>query len=157
LPASSSSPESKEGIPLQAILAKVGARLLRSRVSKKIRMASPNLLRAISPKHNPTQQTLDHLLRPFGPQLSVKKIASASKRHAAQQACQNYRMSHAQLPRLGPDRDHAARVRRGSAPPPGSDPGENTDQDRTKREFMAQWIEAVNEDGGFGRWPARSP
>jgi type III restriction enzyme len=30
--------------------------------------------------------------------------------------------------------------------------GENTDQDRTKREFLAEWIEAVNEDGGFGRW-----
>ena len=30
--------------------------------------------------------------------------------------------------------------------------GENTDQDRTKREFLAEWVEAVNEDGGFGRW-----
>jgi type III restriction enzyme len=32
--------------------------------------------------------------------------------------------------------------------------GQNTDQDRTKREFLAEWIEAVNEDGGFGRWAA---
>ena len=30
--------------------------------------------------------------------------------------------------------------------------GQSTDQDRTKREFLAEWIEAVNEDGGFGRW-----
>jgi type III restriction enzyme len=27
-----------------------------------------------------------------------------------------------------------------------------TDQDRTKREFLAEWIAAVNEDAGFGRW-----
>lgn len=30
--------------------------------------------------------------------------------------------------------------------------GQNTDQDRTKRDFLAEWVEAVNEDGGFGRW-----
>jgi DNA-binding phage protein len=73
----------EEGIPLPAILAKLVRAYGVREFSKKIRMASPNLLRAISPKHNPTQQTLERLLRPFGLQLSVKKIASASKRHAA--------------------------------------------------------------------------
>ena len=31
----------------------------------KLRMASPNVLRAINPLHNPTQDTLNRLLRPF--------------------------------------------------------------------------------------------
>ena len=32
--------------------------------------------------------------------------------------------------------------------------GRDTAQDRTKREFLAEWIEAVNEHGGFGEWVA---
>ena len=31
---------------------------------------------------------------------------------------------------------------------------QDTAQDRTKREFMAEWIDAVNEHGGFGEWVA---
>ena len=30
--------------------------------------------------------------------------------------------------------------------------GQDTDQDRTKRAFLAEWVEAVNQHGGFGRW-----
>ena len=30
--------------------------------------------------------------------------------------------------------------------------GEDSPQNRTKREFLAEWVEAVNEHGGFGRW-----
>jgi type III restriction enzyme len=30
--------------------------------------------------------------------------------------------------------------------------GQDTPQDRTKREFLAEWIDAVNEHAGFGRW-----
>jgi type III restriction enzyme len=26
------------------------------------------------------------------------------------------------------------------------------DQDKTKREFLDQWVKAVNEHGGFGKW-----
>lgn len=37
----------------------------------RVRMASPNLLRAIDPRHNPTQATLDRLLKPFGLRLSL--------------------------------------------------------------------------------------
>ena len=72
----------EEGIPLQAILAKVIRAYGVREFSKRIHMASPNLLRAISPKHNPTQQTLNRVLRPFGLQLSVTAIPS-SKKHAA--------------------------------------------------------------------------
>ena len=29
---------------------------------------------------------------------------------------------------------------------------QDTHQNRTKREFLAEWVKAVNEHGGFGRW-----
>ncbi len=38
--------------------------------------------------------------------------------------------------------------------------GQETAQDRTKRDFLAEWVAAVNEHGGFGRWAcdvSRSP
>jgi len=30
--------------------------------------------------------------------------------------------------------------------------GQDTEQDRTKRQFLEQWVQAVNAYGGFGRW-----
>jgi type III restriction enzyme len=30
--------------------------------------------------------------------------------------------------------------------------GQDSDQDKTKREFLDQWVKAVNEHGGFGQW-----
>ena len=30
--------------------------------------------------------------------------------------------------------------------------GRDTDQDKTKREFLGEWCEAVNQDGRFGKW-----
>ena len=30
--------------------------------------------------------------------------------------------------------------------------GQDTDRERTKRAFLAEWVEAVNQHGGFGRW-----
>lgn len=30
--------------------------------------------------------------------------------------------------------------------------GQDTPKDETKREFLSEWVEAVNEHGGFGRW-----
>lgn len=30
--------------------------------------------------------------------------------------------------------------------------GENTDQDKVKRSYLNQWVEAVNAHGGFGKW-----
>jgi type III restriction enzyme len=32
--------------------------------------------------------------------------------------------------------------------------GQDSAEDRTKREFLAEWVRAVNEDGRFGRWEA---
>jgi type III restriction enzyme len=30
--------------------------------------------------------------------------------------------------------------------------GQDTDQDKTKRAFLDEWVKAVNEHGGFGKW-----
>ena len=30
--------------------------------------------------------------------------------------------------------------------------GQDTQQDKTKREFLDEWVRAVNEHSGFGRW-----
>ncbi len=30
--------------------------------------------------------------------------------------------------------------------------GQDTQQDKTKREFLGEWIKAVNQHGGFGEW-----
>ena len=30
--------------------------------------------------------------------------------------------------------------------------GQDTDRDKTKRAFLAEWVKAVNGHGGFGRW-----
>ena len=30
--------------------------------------------------------------------------------------------------------------------------GRDSDQDRTKRKYLAEWVAAVNAHGGFGRW-----
>jgi len=40
-------------------------------------------LRAIHPRHNPTQATLDRLLRPFRLRLSLAGIDEPEGRHAA--------------------------------------------------------------------------
>ena len=54
----------------------VGARTLR-----RGRMASQNVLRAISPRHNPTQDTLNRLLKPL--RLSLARLDGPQGRHAA--------------------------------------------------------------------------
>jgi type III restriction enzyme len=30
--------------------------------------------------------------------------------------------------------------------------GQDTEQDRVKRHYLDEWVEAVNAHGGFGRW-----
>lgn len=30
--------------------------------------------------------------------------------------------------------------------------GQDTDQDKTKRRFLEEWVRAVNAHGGFGKW-----
>lgn len=72
-----------EGVPLQLALGKVVRAMGVKEFAAKVRMASPNVLRAINPRHNPTQQTLNRLLRPFRLRLSLAPIAKPKGRSAA--------------------------------------------------------------------------
>jgi len=72
-----------EGIPLQVALGKVVRAMGVKEFAGKVRMASPNLLRALSPRHNPTQDTLNRLLKPFRLRLSLAPIDAPRGRHAA--------------------------------------------------------------------------
>ena len=64
----------EEGIPLQVVLRKVVRAYGVKEFATKAKMAGPNLLRAVNPKHNPTLATVNKLLRPFGLKLSVSII-----------------------------------------------------------------------------------
>lgn len=66
----------KDGVPLQIILGKLIRAYGVKEFSKISGIASPNLLRAIDPKHNPTQATLDRILKPIGLVITVEPIKS---------------------------------------------------------------------------------
>ena len=51
--------------------------------AEKAEMASPNVLRAIHPRHNPTQATLNRLLKPFRLRLSLSRLDGSDTRHVA--------------------------------------------------------------------------
>ena len=72
-----------EGVDLQLALGKVIRAMGVKEFAAKVRMASPNVLRAINPRHNPTQDTLNRLLKPFGLRLSLAPLAGKSRRSAA--------------------------------------------------------------------------
>ncbi len=72
-----------EGVPVQVALAKVVRATGVKEFAAKVGMASPNVLRAIDRRHNPTQRTLNRLLRPFNLRLSLARIDSPKQRHAA--------------------------------------------------------------------------
>jgi len=71
-----------EGVSLHVALGKVIRAMGIKEFASKVRMASPNVLRAIDPRHNPTQETLNRLLKPFDLRLSVGPIRPR-KRSAA--------------------------------------------------------------------------
>jgi hypothetical protein len=48
-----------------------------------VRMASPNVLRAINPRHNPTQDTLNRLPRPFKLRLTLATLEPSKGRSPA--------------------------------------------------------------------------
>ena len=72
-----------EGLALQAVLGKVIRTYGVKEFSKRVKMPSSNLLRAIHARHNPTQETFNRLLRPFGLKLSVDVIDTKSRKSAA--------------------------------------------------------------------------
>jgi DNA-binding phage protein len=72
-----------EGVPIQVALAKVIRAIGVKEFSAKIGIASSNVLRAIRPRHNPTQATLNRLLKPFKLKLSLAPLDDPKRRRAA--------------------------------------------------------------------------
>jgi len=72
-----------EGIPLQQALGKVIRAMGITEFAAKVGMAAPNVLRAIHPRHNPTQETLNRLLKPFRLRLSLAPLGKREGHHAA--------------------------------------------------------------------------
>ena len=71
-----------EGVSVQRALGKVIRAIGVKELAEKVRMASPNVLRAIHPRHNPTQETLNRLLSPFRLRLSLAEIGRSPRRAA---------------------------------------------------------------------------
>lgn len=72
-----------EGLTIQTALGKVIRAYGIKEFAKKVRMAGPNLVRALDARHNPTQETLNRLLKPFGLRLTVMPIAEAKRQRAS--------------------------------------------------------------------------
>ena len=72
-----------EGVDLQLALGKVIRAMGIKEFAAKVHMASPNVLRAINPRHNPTQETLNRLLKPFKLRLSLAPLTGKPRRTAA--------------------------------------------------------------------------
>jgi probable addiction module antidote protein len=73
----------EEGVSLQQALGKVIRTIGVKEFSRTTGIASPNLLRAIHPRSNPTQETLNRLLEPFSLRLSLALIDKPKRRRAA--------------------------------------------------------------------------
>ena len=73
----------EEGVSLQNALGKVIRAMGVKELAARIGMESPNLLRAINPRHNPTQATINRLLNPFGLKLSLAQIGKPKRTRAA--------------------------------------------------------------------------
>ena len=76
-------PSIDEGVDLQLALGKVIRAMGVKEFAAKVRMASPNVLRAINPRHNPTQDTLNRLLKPFKLRLSLAPLPRKTRPNAA--------------------------------------------------------------------------
>lgn len=71
-----------DGVPIQSALAKVIRAMGVKEFAESVKMASPNVLRAINPRHNPTQETLNRLLKPFALRLSLARLAERKRKTA---------------------------------------------------------------------------
>ncbi len=63
-----------EGLPVQTALGKVIRAMGVKEFGERAGMAGPNVLRAIHPRHNPTQATLNRLLKRFQLRLSLARL-----------------------------------------------------------------------------------
>ena len=73
----------EEGVSIQSALAKVIRAMGVKEFARTVDMASPNVLRAINLRHNPTQVTLNRLLKPFALRLSLARIVERKRKTAA--------------------------------------------------------------------------
>ena len=73
----------EDGVPLKTALAKVIRASGVKEFAEAVGMPSPNVLRAIHPEHNPTQDTLERLLKPFGLRIGLTQINTRRKGRAA--------------------------------------------------------------------------
>ena len=73
----------EEGVTVQKALGKVIRAMGVKEYAEKAGIASSNVLRAIRAGYNPTQATLDRMLRAFGLKLSVARIRREKNRRAA--------------------------------------------------------------------------
>lgn len=69
----------EDGVAVQKALGKMIRAMGVKEYAAMTGIASPNVLRAIRAGHNPTQATLDRMLRPFGLKLSVAPIPAAQR------------------------------------------------------------------------------
>ena len=70
-----------ESVPIQTALGKVIRAIGVKEFAERAQMASPNVLRAIHPRHNPTQATLNRLLKPLRLRLSLAGLDGSGSRH----------------------------------------------------------------------------
>jgi DNA-binding phage protein len=73
----------EEGIPLREALGKIIRAYGVKEFSKKADMPGSNIIRALNSRNNPTQDTLNRLLKPLGLELTVAPIKRVSRRKAA--------------------------------------------------------------------------
>jgi DNA-binding phage protein len=64
----------EEGLSSQQALRKVILTYGLKEFSKRVKIPSSNISRALNPNHNPTLETLNKLLRPFGLKLTIAPI-----------------------------------------------------------------------------------
>jgi probable addiction module antidote protein len=73
----------EDGVPLKTALAKVIRARGVKEFAEQVGMPGPNVLRAIHPKHNPTQETLERLLKPFGLRIGLAETKQRRRKRAA--------------------------------------------------------------------------
>ena len=72
-----------EGVPIQIALRKVIRAIGVKEFAEQAQMAGPDVLRAIHPRHNPTQATLNRLLKPLRLWLTLARLDDPGSRDAA--------------------------------------------------------------------------
>ena len=77
-----------EGVPIQVALGKVIRAMGVKEFAAKVKMAGPNVLRAINPRHNPTHDTMDRLPKPFRLKLSLARVEEPQRGATRRWSCE---------------------------------------------------------------------